>query len=466
MIKFILNDQQIESCLPPQTVVLDFLRQTERIKSCKESCRTGGCGSCLVLLSNKKANQYHSVNSCLLTLGEASGKHLVTIEGFKQEKMNYIQQAMVEQHAAQCGYCTVGFIVALAAFLLEAQVFTVEQAIRHLDGNICRCTGYQSIKRAVAAICEEFSTLENKTFAHRLGWLVEKQIIPKYFFGISKRLQEIQDQRIEVVPESNFVFIAGGTDLLLQDKLPENLVYLSNRDDLKQITNQQQTVYIGSAVTITNLQNSAVIHKNLPAMSTYLDQIASKPIRNSATIGGNIVSAAPTADICVIFLALQTTLLLNNKQKTREVLLEDFFLGKRKVDKHPHELLEQIIFSLPQQNTFFNFEKIAKRSCFDTATVNSAINIKMEKETIREIDISFGGVASKPILLQKTMDFLKNKMLTVKSIQEANNIAQLEISPTDDIRGSSQYKRLLVRQLIYAHFLKLFPKKIQGVDLF
>ena len=202
-----------------------------------------------------------------------------------------------------------------------------------------------------------------------------------------------------------------------------------------------------------------------PQLKKHLKLISSTPIRNMATLAGNFVNASPIGDMTIFFLALNAEIVLNRNGMQRKIFLKDFYKGYKTLDKTVDENIESIQFQLPTKNTFYNFEKVCKRTHLDIASVNSAISIEIVNNKITNAHAASGGVFAFPRYLQKTCDFLLNKEISSSVIIEANEILQTEISPISDARGTAEYKRLLARQLFFAHFLELFPEEIKAEDL-
>ena len=196
-----------------------------------------------------------------------------------------------------------------------------------------------------------------------------------------------------------------------------------------------------------------------------MDLIASLPIRNSATIGGNFVNASPIGDTTIFFLALNSTLNMVNGKSKRRILLKDLYKGYKNLDLKPGEYVESLEFKLPGENSHFNFEKVSKRSYLDIASANSAINLEVKNNVIYEAHVSAGGIAPIPLYLKSTSEFLTNKKIEPGLVEEAGQIIQSEISPISDIRGSAEYKRILIEQLFKAHFIELFPELIKMEEL-
>ncbi len=184
------------------------------------------------------------------------------------------------------------------------------------------------------------------------------------------------------------------------------------------------------------------------------------PIRNSATVGGNIINASPIGDMTIFFLALNASVVLSNGNKQRKILLKNLYKGYKQLDKTDDEYLDHIEFKLPSKNSHFNFEKVSKRTHLDIASVNSAMYVETDNNIITEIHISAGGVSPIPLYLEKTSQFLLGKKVTIDTILDAHPIIQSEIFPISDVRGSEEYKRLLLNQLFKAHFIELFPELI------
>ena len=464
MIGFFLNNKKIQSDRSSGTLVLDFIREQTSLTGTKEGCREGDCGACMVLLGRPVKNGiiYNAVNSCLLTLGEIQGCHVVTIEGLnRSDGLTPIQRAFFDRVASQCGFCTPGMIISITGFFLNTAELSMEAGIEALSGNICRCTGYQSIKRAIQDLCEVFSgdELRNTSLPEeRVALLVKLHFLPDYFLEVPRNLKDFEPYCLETQQSSldKGVLVAGGTDLYIQkaeELRYKKLVFLSNRPEMNFIHVKDKHCHIGATVTIEQIRRSDVIRGLIPSLFKTLGLVSSTPIRNRATLGGNIINASPIGDMTIIFLALGASVVLNNGTKQRRVPLEKFFLGYKKLDIKGTEILDSLFFPIPNPGDRFNFEKVAKRRYLDIASVNSAILFREEEGIIREIRISAGGVAPVPMLLRRTCEYLSEKKLHKQVIDKAAEIAAIEVSPISDVRGSAQYKTVLLKQFIYAHLM-------------
>lgn len=457
MLQFILNDKTIATDKPAGMTMLDFIRYHQHLMGTKIGCREGDCGACTVLVGEIVDNkmQYESMTSCLMPIGNANGKHIVTIEGLNfPDTLNPIQQAMTDEGATQCGFCTPGFVVSLAGFCLSDKN---ENPIAAVDGNICRCTGYKSIERAankIAAITKEKNGVDSIEF------VTKHKILPEYFSGVKERLNKLKAAAF-TIHHSTLTIVGGGTDLYVQkheEMVYADSSYVFDHPALNAITKEGNKCTIGPSVTVSDLMSSPIINEAFPSFQQYAKLISSTPIRNMATIAGNFINASPIGDFTIFFLSLDAQLILSDGKTKRELPLRKLYKGYKDLDKTKEEHIEQIWFELPDKNSHFNFEKVSKRTHLDIASVNTAIHLKMNEVMIEEASISAGGVAPVPMFLKKTSEFFRGKKVSDEIIDEAITIMQSEISPISDARGTKEYKTLLLGQLIKAHMMPLTPK--------
>jgi len=482
MIRFILNNKLIQTDDPPGTLLLDLIRYREYLTGTKIGCREGDCGACTVLTGEFTGGKvvYRPVTSCLTALGNVHQKHVVTIEGLNGEGLNFLQRVICEEGGTQCGFCTPGFIVSMTGFCLGDGEPTAARAVASVDGNICRCTGYKSIERALARVTGLLEgraelvaagaptgvVAEPGAAGVGLDFLVKQGIVPAYFADIPGRLAELALQPNGVLHKGGR-FLGGGTDLYVQQHaamVGSELEFLSGRAEMKGIVETGGQCVIGGAATVTDMLESPIIRRAFPNFAAYARLISSTPIRNIATVAGNFVNASPIGDLSIFFLALETRLTLSNGLSRRELSLRNFFKGYKVLDKAPEEFIEKISFDLPATNELFHFEKVSKRTNLDIASVNTAMRVRVSEGRIVEGFISAGGVAAVPALLEGASGLLGGgrglsggRSPDALLVEEVVERAQAEISPISDVRGTSEYKRLLLGQLIKAHFLTLFP---------
>lgn len=508
MLKFILNDLNIATSTPVGTTLLDFIRSEQHLTGTKCGCREGDCGACTVLvgeLSDGKM-RYQNLTSCITPIGNVQGKHVVTVEGINVDELKIknlefktspdvtetpntegplqtskviarheaikgqtekslqttgltpVQQAMNDEGATQCGFCTVGFVMSLTGFCLSDEKPTTERAIAAIDGNICRCTGYKSIERAAATIAQ----FKENTADDATAFCIKNNIIPPYFDKIEERLASLNVDEVQnfsdivnIVNSVNSVNVGGGTDLYVQKHarmVDADIQFLFNNKLLRGVKKIGNRCEIGGAATVSDLLNADFLHKIIPNLSALLKLVSSTQIRNIATLAGNFVNASPIGDMTIFFLALDAILVLKNGENRREIALKDFYKGYKTLDKTADEIVEKFYFDLPTNEDFFHFEKVCKRTHLDIASVNSAILLRIDEDgLISKARVAVGGVAPIPMFLPKTSAYLLGKNVRESTARSANQVLQTEISPISDVRGSESYKRLLAKQLLLAH---------------
>jgi xanthine dehydrogenase small subunit len=466
MISFVLNNEFVSSDKPTGSSLLDFIRYDMDLPGTKTGCREGDCGACTVIEGTLVDGKviYKSIVSCLTPIGNVHGKHIVTIEGINLEHLSPVQKAITDKSATQCGFCTPGVIMSLMSLCLSGEKHVKEKAITSVSGNICRCTGYKSIELASEEVSE---LLKDKNTSDPAAWLVENKFLPDYFLSVAQKLAEITPAKNEGDVTGNLI-IAGGTDLMVKraDELAgADLRPFFDRNDLKGIFVGDGNCTIGASCTISDIAHSPLINETIPGFAAFLSLVASEQVRNMSTVAGNIVNASPAADPAIMLLALESSLNIDKSGHLRSIQLKEFYAGYKKVNMENDEFIRSISFSLPEKPVLFNFEKVSRRTHLDIASVNSAILVRAEGDRILQCSLSAGGVSPVPLFLKRSSSFLEGKLLTPVLISEAVAIIQDEISPISDIRGSSNYKRLLMRQLFFAHFIELFPGLLNVNDI-
>jgi xanthine dehydrogenase small subunit len=466
MIEFVLNNKHIKTQVHSGMTLLDFIRSHELLKGTKIGCREGDCGACTVLVGSLENNKltYKSITSCISPLGNAHGKHIVTVEGINlPDKLNTIQTVLKDYNATQCGFCTPGFVMSLVSLSMQTNLISKAEALKAISGNICRCTGYKSIERAAYNIYKKVVTLP---LSDRLQTLVVEAYIPAYFLKIANKLKVIKPREYN---KTQSVFVAGGTDLYVRnaDDLAEaDVNLLAHKSQFTGITFYKDRCIIGAETTVADLYDNSAMNTYFPEIRNYLKLVSSEPIRNMATLAGNFVNASPIGDLTIFFMALNAKITLQNSKGTlRTIYLKDFYKAYKTLDLKSDEYLVNVAFNVPTKKYKFNFEKVSKRTHLDIASVNAAALICVENNVISQAHLSCGGVAPIPFYLKNTCDFLIGKPLNIETIKEVTTILQNEIAPISDVRGDANYKRLLAQQLFYAHFIKLFSETFNILEL-
>ena len=483
MLQFYLNDQFLRTDQPAGSTLLDFVRYHQHLKGTKIGCREGDCGACTVLVGELDVAtdtvRYQAMTSCLTPLGNAHGKHVVTVEGINAARgsLTPVQQAIVAEGGSQCGFCTVGFVMSLTGHALSPAASTPESVRAAIDGNICRCTGYKSLERAAAQLHEQ---LAERPAAPAVDWLAAEGFVPAYFAALPAKLRALRDAAAagaaggaEATTETTHPtstgpdapaaararVLGGGTDLLVQqpEQLRAQAVALvfddASRRGIRRVAN---TFHIGAATTAQQLLESAELRAVLPQLPQYLKLVSSTPIRQMGTVAGNFVNASPIGDLTILFLALGADIELENAAGQRRWLpLADFYRGYKKLAKAQDEQVTEIRFPAPATTDHFNFEKVSKRTHLDIASVNTAAWLRLEGGLIQSARLSAGGVGPVPLLLRRTAAALLGQPPILETLRRAQAVAQQEISPISDVRGTGQYKRLLLHQLLEAHFVEM-----------
>ncbi|WP_139924309.1 FAD binding domain-containing protein [Hymenobacter sp. DG01] len=479
MLQFYLNQQLIRTQEPAGSTLLDFVRYHQHLTGTKIGCREGDCGACTVLVGELAPDgltvRYQSMTSCLTPLGNAHGKHVVTVEGINAARgaLTPVQQAIVAEGGSQCGFCTVGFVMSLTGHALSPRPSTPETALASIDGNICRCTGYKSLERATALLQQQ---LAQRPESAPLPWLAEQGFVPTYFAHMPGKLTALRDLAADdtptplttanpqpeptACPPARAQVLGGGTDLLVQRPeqvraVPVELVY--DQPGLRGIRRTKGgSIVLGAATTAQQLLESELMREAVPALPRFLKLVSSTPIRQMGTVAGNFINASPIGDLTILFLALGAEIELEAASGQRRTLpLAELYLDYKKLAKAPDEQVREICFPAPRPTDIFNFEKVSKRTHLDIASVNTAAWLRVEDGLIREARLSAGGVGPVPLLLRRTSAWLVGQPWSAETVQQALPLAQQEISPISDVRGTEQYKRLLLRQLLMAHFSEL-----------
>ncbi|WP_413528891.1 xanthine dehydrogenase small subunit [Rahnella inusitata] len=447
MIQFLMNGRIHTENLPADTTVLQYLRQNAGRCGTKEGCASGDCGACTVVLAEPQGDalNYRTVNACLTFMPAIHGKQLITVEDLKhQGELHHVQQAMVENHASQCGFCTPGFVMSLFALEKKQQAFDVEHTQQALSGNLCRCTGYRPIMAAAKDICQQPQA--DQFDADALNTLQKLRAI-----SATEQPTCIEQLAQLFITEPDARLVAGGTDLALEvtqrfQRLPK-LMSLSHIDELKRITLTDQAIHIGAAATLS--QCLPVLRDEFPEFGDLLERFASEQIRNQGTFGGNIANASPIGDGGPVLLALGATLLLRLGSQQRELPLEHFFLGYRKTALQPGEFIEQI--RIPRATSAarqLRVYKVSKRLEDDISAVCAALHIEVQNGVVIHARIAFGGMAEVAKRATGCEARLLGQPWQTATIERACQALEQDFTPISDFRASREYRMQVAKNLL------------------
>ena len=430
-----INNKKVEvTNVYHDITLLDWLRNYHKITGTKEGCAEGDCGACSVIINKKNKEDSKPINSCLVRLGQVIGNNITTIEGLGCDKNPHpLQIAFSNEYASQCGYCTPGFIISGVSLINSGKVVNNDTINDALSGNLCRCTGYSPIIKAIKSVSDrktKFTKVEiiNKEKKVRLGNITYLK---------PNNLKELKDY-LEV---KSFQFIAGGTDLNLQrpiiNEKENNIICLSSIKELNFIKKFKEKMVLGGAVTIENFLDS--VRSKMPELIEILQRFGSPQIRNQGTIGGNLCTSSPIGDLAPILMVLNSDINVFGKNGIKKTNIKNFFKGYRKNILKKDEIILSIEIPYPnKKNKIFSW-KLSKRYDQDISTISLAINIQTQKNIIKEIQMAAGGVAATP----KSLDKLCKSMLEKKlddAIDFATENLDKFIQPISDLRGSSHYR--------------------------
>jgi len=482
-ISFWLNGRLLSLCVPPGMTVLEMLNHKLAMTGTKSSCNEGDCGACTVIIGQKKdaVVLYQAVNSCICPAYRLNGKQLITVEGIASKHVLHpIQTALLDEHGTQCGFCTPGFVMSMLGLFLNNSNPDDEEILAALEGNLCRCTGYDSIFKAARLAKDKLNKNEDLLPVRlRKVELQMKEQIPPVCFDetdnpegwetktcfLPKSLTELWDNVNACKQFGHCKIIAGGTDLMVQANIQHirytHLIDLGNIKELYGIKSDKGEIVIGANTTMTQALNNELIQQNFPVLIKALKQMASTQIRNSATLAGNIANASPVADGATVLLALEAKVILANKNSERTVKLADFYQGYKQTVLKQDEIIKGISIPIPSDNNIFmSFVKSAKRKAVDISGVVSTLVIEHKNGAITKAALSFGGVAPYPALAVKTMAFLLKKKIEESWFVYAGEVALGEFKPISDIRGGEEYRCLLIKN----HVLKHLSAWIQSIE--
>ena len=467
-IEFILNDELIKiNNVDTNVSVLNYLRIDKRLTGTKEGCASGDCGACTAIIAELKNNklEYKAINTCIMFLYSLHGKQLITVEHLSNSKLHPVQQSMVDNHGSQCGFCTPGFVMSMFGMYKDKVKPSNQNIDEYLAGNLCRCTGYNSIKKAAKKMYsygrkDKFSKNENKIIKllkkiKHNDILISKNNNKFYIpLNLKNLIQYTQNNK-------QYKFVTGGTDIALEVTKKNNninsLIYLGNNKDLNYIKIKENYINIGSATPINKI--IPILKKYYPSFADMFDRYGSTQIRNVASIGGNLGSASPIGDSLPALLALNAKLILQSKNQ-RLLDIKDFFKAYRKTALKNKEFIKEIRIPILKSHIFKCY-KISKRIDDDISSLFVAYLMKLKNNIITDINIAYGGMDSIPNFAFKTQKYLIGKEFNLKNIDKSKQMIEKDFTPLTDVRASSTYRKLVSKNLMDRLFLEINNNKIR-----
>jgi xanthine dehydrogenase small subunit len=472
LIQFLLNRElRTEHALDPNVTVLNYLREHVGKTGTKEGCASGDCGACTVVVGELDGDRvrYRTLNSCLTFVSSLHGKQLITVEDLKhQGKLHSVQQAMVDCHGSQCGFCTPGFIMSLFALQKNSTGYDKGQTLEALAGNLCRCTGYRPIIDAAEQACcqkqpDQFDAFESDTVA-RLKTIAPRETA-ELNSGDKRCLVPLTVADLADLytanPEARL--LAGGTDLALEvtqfhRELPV-MIYVGHIEDMKRIEVTDSAIEIGAAAALSDCYEA--LSREYPDFGELLHRFASLQIRNQGTLGGNIGNASPIGDAPPLLIALGAQIALRQGNTRRILPLQDYFLDYKVTARQEAEFIEKIIVPRQQANQAFRAYKVSKRLDDDISAVCAAFNLTIVDGVVRDARIAFGGMAAIPKRASACEAALVGSAWYPGVIERACNALAEDFTPLSDFRASKEYRLLTAQNLLRKFFLEQQSPEIE-----
>ncbi|WP_079202518.1 xanthine dehydrogenase small subunit [Pseudomonas sp. CC6-YY-74] len=472
MIQFLLNRElRTEHALDPNVTVLQYLREHVGKPGTKEGCASGDCGACTVVVGELDGERvrYRTLNSCLTFVSSLHGKQLISVEDLKhQGQLHSVQQAMVDCHGSQCGFCTPGFVMSLFALQKNSSGFDKADTLEALAGNLCRCTGYRPIIDAAEQACgqkqpDQFDAFEADTVAQL------KTIAPRETAELNsgdKRcllpltVADLADL-YAANPEARI--LAGGTDLALEvtqfhRELPV-MIYVGHIESMKRVDVTAESIEIGAATSLSDCY--AVLAEDYPDFGELLHRFASLQIRNQGTLGGNIGNASPIGDAPPLLIALGAQIVLRKGSDSRSLPIEDYFLDYKVTARQEAEFIEKILVPRAQSTQAFRAYKVSKRLDDDISAVCAAFNLRIEDGVVQEARIAFGGMAATPKRATACEAALTGAACGPEAVERACAALAEDFTPLSDFRASKEYRLLIAQNLLRKFFLELQAPEVE-----
>jgi xanthine dehydrogenase small subunit len=470
MIRFVL-DGKVETIagVEPTKSVLNYLRENLRRTGTKEGCAEGDCGACTVVVAELAGDgvRTRTVNACLQFVPVLDGKALFTVESIRQPdgRLHPAQEAMVDCHGSQCGFCTPGFVMSLWWLYVEhpsGRQRPDDREVRTaLTGNLCRCTGYRPIIEAGHKMFDlppaplDRKALRQQLLAIRRDKGLEYAWAGRRFFA-PRTLLELVALRAQ---HPGATLLAGNTDvgLWVNKQLRElvDIIYTGEVTELQAITRFVGSIRIGAAVTLEDAYT--LLARHYPELTEMWERFASPPIRNAGTLGGNVANGSPIGDSMPALIALGAKVVLRSTRGSRTLAMEDLYVAYQKTAMAPDEVLEAVEVPLPAANRHFRTYKVSKRYDSDISAVCAAFALRLDGQIIRECRIAFGGMAPTPKRAELAEAALLGQAWTEAAARAAGALLAQDFAPLTDLRASAGYRLKVAQNLMQRFYLETRP---------
>jgi xanthine dehydrogenase small subunit len=468
-LRFVLDGRVVCIDRPaPTMTLLDYLREVAGRRGTKEGCAEGDCGACTVVLGelSSRGVRYRAVNSCIRFLPTLDGKELVTVESLQQPSgaLHPVQQSMIDHHASQCGFCTPGFVMSLFALYLQRSQSSREQVLEALTGNLCRCTGYRPIidagmRHGDYAEPDRWSR-EDARSAQRLDTL--RRLAHERAAGAALRYpgyhapRTLEELSTALLAHPDAVVLAGGTDvgLWVTKQLRElpPLIFVGDVPELSVIEDRPKELWIGAAVTLTDAWPALL--RRFPELEEQAARFASPPIRNSATLCGNLANGSPIGDSIPALIALDARIELRTGTAVRRLILEDFYLGYQNKALGKGEFMTGVAVPAAPKGRLLGSFKVSKRIDQDISGVCATFCVSLDGERVRSARLAFGGMAAIPCRARHAERALIEQGWSSAGIEACSAALAADFKPLSDLRASSAYRLQVAGNLLRRFFLQ------------
>lgn len=477
-VRFLLDGDIIELVNPdPTRTVLQFLREDLHRTGTKEGCAEGDCGACTVVLAELDAAgervTARAINSCIQFLPTIDGKELITIESLRGQdgRLHAAQQAMIQCHGSQCGFCTPGIVMSLFALYQQDGAPNRRQIDEAMAGNLCRCTGYKPIvdaAREMNSLAVSGLVLQDPGRLARLMAIRRKDPIAiehnggRYF--APRTIEELAGLAAKF-PDA--VLLAGGTDVGLwvtkQMRELDTLIYCGGIPELSRISSDLTHLRIGAAVTLTD--SMSAITGYYPQLQELFVRFASPPIRNAATLGGNVANGSPIGDSMPVLLALDSGVHLRRGRSSRLLPLEQFYVDYQQTALRSGEFVESIQVPLPDGSSQIATYKVSKRFDQDISALCGAYRVELNGPLVADVRIAYGGMAAIPKRASQCEAALIGGSWTEDNVRRAAALLDQDYQPISDMRASAGYRRKVCKNLLLRFFAETQstnPQRVYG----
>ncbi|MGF1619783.1 MAG: xanthine dehydrogenase small subunit [Rhodomicrobiaceae bacterium] len=459
---FVLNGERLSvSDVSPTATLLNFLRYRKRLTGSKEGCAEGDCGACTVVMGELDGHggmvRYRAVNACILFLPMLHGKAVVTVEGLKgpDGALHPCQQAIVDTHGSQCGFCTPGFVMSLYAMSLEGQPLDKGRINDGFAGNLCRCTGYGPLIEAAGMMAGAEPPpwdLERRERERTLLAEIDRSATLVLSGGGQRCFSPTTvDEFARLYAEyPDATVIAGATDvgLWVTKQLRElpTTIHIGRVAELREIREEDGIIHIGAAATYADAE--ATLASVWPDFGELIRRLGAFQVRNAGTIGGNIANGSPIGDTPPALIALDADLVLRKGDARRRIKLEDFFIEYGRQDRAPGEFVEAVEIPLLADSRQLRCYKISKRFDQDISAVCGCFNISVKNGMVANARIAFGGMAGVPKRARAVEAALVGRPWTEETVAAAIPAFEADFEPLTDMRGSAAYRMLAAKNLL------------------